>query len=347
VAYVPKRLNHRAILTYVEAEIDGCHTCRSGDTDCFVSDILHSLKVPEKYHRYACKRLYCPQCEARLYENSWIMRCDAEEQPYRQFVARCSVKYGTKLSDFERHLSRFPSLGILHRLGRSIWRAVSRFPAKTIRQERFIRVRRFNGDSELAKIKREGMGAPDPLVCAIKGGRYNHEGQSFLYMSSDEETGIAEQFDRPDSEKPLTGTCAIQEFEVRNMDSVLDLTQASHPSLLYSALVHEGTLSKEIVHSSSWKPEYLVPRFVADAARAKGFKAMLYRTCKVFFAQGLNLVIFEPKTEAEVMFGENLLKKGSIVKTGNITIWERVMRDDVGYEIVRRPGLAGSVLSRA
>jgi hypothetical protein len=342
VAHVSKRLNHRAIRAYVEAEIDGCDQCRAANADCFVSDILDSLTVPRKYHRYTCKRLCCPRCEAGLYQNSWVMRCDAEERRYRQFVAHCSVKYGPQLRDFEHHLSRFPSLGMQHRLGKSIWRAISRFPAKTMRLERFIRVRRFDVGSELAQIKREGMGAPDPMICHISGGRYNHEGQSFLYLSSDEATGIVETFDRPDSERPLTGTCAIQEFEVRNLDRVLDLTQRDHASLLYSALVHEGTLSREIIHSSSWKPEYLVSRFVADVARAKGFNAMLYQTSKVYYAQGLNLVVFEPKT-------------GGILETGDLTIWERVARGvetglgfDVWYEVVRRDDLtAGGSLSGA
>jgi hypothetical protein len=136
------------------------------------------------------------------------------------------------------------------------------------------------------------------MLCVVPSRRYNHEGQSFLYLASDEETGIGEKFVRPDSGMAQTGTCAIREFEVRKLDRVLDLTQRDHSSLLYSALVHEGTLGRESFHSFSWKPEYMVPRFVADVARAKGFKAMLYQTSKVYYAQGLDLVVFEPKTRA-------------------------------------------------
>ena len=40
---------------------------------------------------------------------------------------------------------------------------------------------------------------------------------------------------------------------------------------------------------SPWKPEYFVPRFVADAARAAGFRGILY--CSTRF-EGYNAVLF-------------------------------------------------------
>ena len=40
---------------------------------------------------------------------------------------------------------------------------------------------------------------------------------------------------------------------------------------------------------SPWKPEYFVPRFVADAARAAGFRGILYDSNKF---EGYNAVLF-------------------------------------------------------
>jgi hypothetical protein len=111
---------------------------------------------------------------------------------------------------------------------------------------------------------------------------------------------------------PTSGVRGDHAFEVRSLAKVLDVTQR-HSSLIYSALVYERALDQEILHSSSWKPEYLVPRFVADVARAKGFSAMLYRTSKVYWAQGLSLVGFDPKAE-------------SMVQTGPPSMWERAQR---------------------
>ncbi len=113
-----------------------------------------------------------------------------------------------------------------------------------------------------------------------------------LYVSSNVETAVAEQFDRPDKEKD--GLCGIQAFEITSLDRVLDLRGASSPSLLYAALVYDRFLDKPVDHGSSWKPEYLVPRFVADVARRKGFDGIAYRTSKIFSATGSNLVVFSP-----------------------------------------------------
>ncbi len=56
---------------------------------------------------------------------------------------------------------------------------------------------------------------------------------------------------------------------------------------------------------SPWKPEYFVPRFVADAARAAGFRGILY--CSTRLA-GYNAVLFEwtarevrPEGEPEIL----------------------------------------------
>jgi hypothetical protein len=139
------------------------------------------------------------------------------------------------------------------------------------------------------------MWAPDPRVDRIPQGRYNHEGQSVLYLSENLETAVAEVFDRPGAEP--TGTVAVQGFDLLSLERVLDVRGTPTRSLLYSALVYEGHLSRPVEHSSSWKPEYFVPRFVADLARLKGFSGIIYRTSKVFSAMGLNLVVFSPQQE--------------------------------------------------
>ncbi len=321
-----RRRDYRAIRACLKSEIDGCHQCRPKGCD-LVSDILDSFKLPEKYHRYACQGLSCPGCEAALASNSWILRCEVNERAFRRSVALGSIKYGARLRSFEHHLSRFPSLGMQHEVGRLIWQQISGFPAKTLQQGSFVRVRRFSDCAGLERIKEQGMWNPDPRKCPVPGGRYNHQGQSFLYLSSDKETAVVETFENPGPDVEKAGRCAIQRFEVGPLGRVLDLTGAvQHSSLLYSALVYEGTLRREVTHSSSWKPEYLVPRFFADVARAKGFDAILYRTSKFYYAEGLNLVVFEPMP-------------GRITDVGDLTICERVKRGEEEsfeqwYEIV-------------
>jgi hypothetical protein len=153
------------------------------------------------YHRYACKGLSCPGSEAALSWSSWVLRCEVEERIFRRSAALGSVKYSEPLKSFEHHLSRFPSVGMQHQIGKSIWQQISRFPAKTLRQGKFLRVRRFNDDAELEKIREQGMRNPDPRKCPVSGGRYNHLGQSFLHLSSDKETAVVETFENPGARK--------------------------------------------------------------------------------------------------------------------------------------------------
>jgi len=210
------------------------------------------------------------------------------------FVARSALKYGQRLSDFHDFLCRFPYLGSEHPLGVAMRRSISTFPVLTLRNQRWLRARRV-GSGEIAGMSSENMWAPDPTIHPVHQGRYNHEGQAVLYLSEDLETAVAEVFDRPSGEKE--GTVAIQEFNIVSLERVLDVTGASSRSLLYAALVYEGHLSRALENSSMWKPEYFVPRFVADLARFKGLNGILYRTSKTFCATGLNLVVFNPRRE--------------------------------------------------
>jgi hypothetical protein len=92
--------------------------------------------------------------------------------------------------------------------------------------------------------------------------------------------------------------CGVQSFEITSLNRVLDLRGVSSRSLLYAALVFDRYLDRSVDHTSSWKPEYLVPRFVADVARRKGFDGIAYWTTKVFSAAGgSNLVIFHPSPD--------------------------------------------------
>ncbi len=288
-----RRVNHRLVRTLAQAQIAHCDACGDDCTE-WVGDILDELRVPRHLHDYTCRHLSCPQCEIGLEPDTFVQRYDPEDRPHLTFIARSTLKYARRLSAFHNFLSSFPYLGLEHPLGLALRRAVSSFPAVTLKDQHWLRARRLK-PSDAQSLSSDKMWAPDPRVDRIVQGRYNHEGQSVLYLSEDLETAVAEVFDRPSAEQ--TGTVAVQGFDVLSLERVLDVRGTSTRSLLYSALVYEGHLSRPVAHSSSWKPEYFVPRFVADLARLKGFSGIIYRTSKVFSAMGLNLVVFNPQHE--------------------------------------------------
>ena len=288
-----RRVNHRLIRALAQAQIARCDACGEDCTE-WVSDILDELRVPRHLYDYTCRNLCCPQCEMGLEPDTSVQRSDPEDIPHLMFIARSALKYGRRLSAFHDFLSSFPYLGLEHPLGVALRRAVSSFPTVTVTDRHWLRARRLN-PSDTHSLSSEKMWAPDPRVDRIGQGRYNHEGQCVLYLSEDLETAVAEVFDKSNAEQ--TGIVAVQGFDALSLERVLDVRGTSTRSLLYSALVYQGHLSRPVAHSSSWKPEYFVPRFVADLARLKGFSGIIYRTSKVFSATGLNLVVFNPQRE--------------------------------------------------
>ena len=88
-------------------------------------------------------------------------------------------------------------------------------------------------------------------------------------------------------------------FSLQNPINVLDLRKVNFYSeskgmdyiMLHYMLVYEGAISQE-TKSPYVKPEYLVPRFIADCARINKFEGILFDSTK---GKGENLVLFEPE----------------------------------------------------
>jgi hypothetical protein len=58
-----------------------------------------------------------------------------------------------------------------------------------------------------------------------------------------------------------------------------------------------GVLDGYVDRSQAWKPGYLVPRFVMDAAKRAGFEGIRYRSARA--SEGQNLVLFRRDWPAE------------------------------------------------
>jgi hypothetical protein len=121
-------------------------------------------------------------------------------------------------------------------------------------------------------------------------GRFNHFGQSVFYLSSAPEVASAETV-------PLGERCEsvwIQEFRIAGLEGVLDLAgpewweEPGHP-LLALALI-ERVRAPSPDRGRPWKPEYFVPRFVADCAKEAGFRAIRVESSR---HEGTNLTLFD------------------------------------------------------
>ena len=90
-----------------------------------------------------------------------------------------------------------------------------------------------------------------------------------------------------------------QEFKIEPCAKMLDVStsiegDSSPPEVrkieVALALVMMGALDGYVDRKRAWKPGYLVPRFVMDAAKLAGFEGIRYRSARAY--DGENLVLF-------------------------------------------------------
>lgn len=201
-----------------------------------------------------------------------------------------AAKLAREMTELGAHLARYPYLGLDHPVGRRILEAVRHAPKVVLEEALWHRARLPDGPAQLTPMQ---MGPPP---ANWNEGRFNHHGQTVFYLASSAYGACAET-------APTSRCIAwVQRFRVRHLRGLLDLagvagaeTRGRNVELLTAGLnaVMERLKPNR---DSPWKPEYFVPRFVADTARAGGFRGILY--CSVRF-EGYNAVLFE-WTKAEI-----------------------------------------------
>jgi len=120
-------------------------------------------------------------------------------------------------------------------------------------------------------------------------GRFNHYGQRVFYLAS------ARCGARAETVQPRRRAIVwVQHWRVRRFRGLLDLAGAVRPPEATGAPLLTAGLNAVFDWlrpdpESPWKPEYFVPRFVADTARAAGFRGILH--CSTAF-EAYNAVLF-------------------------------------------------------
>ena len=173
--------------------------------------------------------------------------------------------------------------------------------------------------------------------------RYNSSGQARWYFADNAETAVAET--------AKDGTSWVQKFDVGQLGGLLDLRawradddraidaegeyHSPHDllvvSLVYGDLLTQRHYLDDIAgqpdgEARQWKPEYLVSRFVAEAANAAGFTGIL---CASVRYPGENLVVFDsswnPKTVGDPLLvtmdeASMSLRKNYFINQGEVLI---------------------------
>lgn len=271
----------------VQAEIQYCVNCQPFDegeavwiygerTD--VEGVLDELNVPEKFRNQIVENLCCPNCGNEYFDTSSEVgvktKFDTEVERHMDKVYRL---YGSEVTRFEELLENFPFLAYSDKFARKIHNELKKRTLPTVSVlGQFYRARKVEGAEVLAK---EGL--YNPPVGKPEEGRFNHAGQSYLYLSNDKATAIKEVVS---GEKPLLVWC--QKFEiVEKVENVLDLSfdwsmlSPSTSTVLLSLKIY-NSLGRADRNKGLWKPDYYLTRFIMDCAKEQGYQGIKYNSAK-------------------------------------------------------------------
>jgi hypothetical protein len=236
--------------------------------------LLTDAGIPEELRAAVVDQLQCQGCG-----NSELSRFDeigvesSEETAYRSTWLEWERKYASGLQDFAQHMERFPYLGLAHPFGRRIRRMIAGLGKGRLPETSWWRARKPRPGEVFAS--RDIM--PPPPTKAQSEGRFNHVGKPLFYLCSDAQGALAETV--AESERAW-----VQRFTVREREHVLDLTLPEWDQVAGVPPLQLGLFSMldrpRADQASAWKPEYLIPRFVADCARLDGFDSILVASRK-------------------------------------------------------------------
>ena len=272
--------------TYESEDPDGIRTIQRT-----MPEVLKGLRVPKKYWEGVASSLTCFSCGTPL-----NITCDVgtktneerrEERRQDKLWNSWSKSYQLKFKEFAEHIEKYPYLGLAHALGNEIFKDIEHLAKHSIPQSSWFRGRRVENHTVQ---KPKDLFPPDPKRVAIPEGRFNHFGQCVFYLSKTKE-GAAREVLSKDG-----GLAWVQEFKIDTISDIVDLssglinTPPGDISALRFGLGYTKALARPVERTDGWKPEYFVPRFLADCLKRVGVKGIIFRSP---YHYSDNLVLFQ------------------------------------------------------
>lgn len=251
-----------------------------GDRISFI-DLLEELGVPEKYYKETDEMFNCPNCGSTIPIYADVGIKSAYEIDHDKKYHHISRKIEPSIIDFALYLERFPYLGSLHPVGKRINKEIAGFPRISIQNKVWYRARRVSEDRIYTN---EDMKPPNPKKVAIGEGRFNHFGQSSLYLGNSEELCHREIC------REINSLSWMQKILITNAENIIDLSGFIDDDaidtipIVFCGIMHSGMISKKVIKDKHWKPEYFVSRYIADICKKTGINGIIYGGQK-FLAQ--------------------------------------------------------------
>lgn len=255
----------------------------------YLSFILEDIEVPEELRNEVVSRLRCPNCGNQLSIADEVGVLSDYEIKVNDRVERLTLEIEPDIEGFYQHLVKFPYLGARHPIAEQIIREIKSIKPICVTNETWYRARTISTSD---KFTTNDMLPPDPSKHTISEGRFNHYGQSHYYLGSEPQGCIKEIC------KTTEKVVWIQKLIIQKLDAVIDLTEncfeewterMDKTPYLYGGILSNRRLIETVDPNSSWKPEYFIPRFIADICKEFGINGLIFPSA-VYSMK--NLVIF-------------------------------------------------------
>lgn len=253
-------------------------------------DLFYEFNVPEEQWESIASYLKCLNCGSEFFEVWSDVGVKSKfDITLDKYIDQTIKKYGPAIKEFDNLLEKVPSLAYSHKFGRKIFNELEKlnFPVSSV-SGTFYRAREAKSSEILSKEK-----MLNPPTGKSQEGRYNHSGQSHLYLSSDFETAIEEVIG-VDEDK----IAWILDVDVEKVDNILDLcfdwTMISPETCpIFLTLCTQNIISRSDRNNGLWKPDYFMTRYIADCAKHLNYNGIKYNSTKKPNIE--NVVLFYPE----------------------------------------------------
>jgi len=306
----------------IQSVIKYCDLCQSFDGSevlwlwgqkLELEELLFKYKIPEKYIDDIVPHLFCGGCHnPSLDRCSYVSEEDIYDVDIRKNLKEIDKKFKKEIDDFTTLITEYPSLALSHRFGRRIYKTIttSKLPTCNINGT-WYRCRKKVEDKNFTS---NDILAPQTGISSL--GRFNHSGQSLLYIAEYEEVAYKEVMD------DAVGQVLMQEIRIDKHENVLDLTSEwnnfhrDNNPIIVALLVNKLVDQKVVFKESKWKPEYFIPTLISDCARKSGYQGIKYKSTKSYEC---NVVLFDKSSKNIIPQGEPFLYSNKDIKENSFS----------------------------